>query len=84
MFSNCKTITELNQKRAELISGGKLPAIDVNNAYNTARKSLLTTQRSRLTKIVPKDITFPKVFTIPIHYGTEPNTIRLTEKGFFI
>lgn len=86
MFSDCKTITELNKKRTELLTEKKFTVLEINNAYNAQRSliSSVTKTSSKLQKFIPVTKTFPRVYTIPVVHGDRKNVIQLTEHGFVV
>lgn len=83
MFENCTTLSQLNAERVRLSQSHDI--VEVNNAYNAKRTKILSS-RVNYNKLTPVFVTVEpliKYSGIPVAgRSTEPNTIKLTQKGF--
>ena len=70
MFSGCNTLQELNARRRELQAQGK-SAVEVNSAYNKARKELMmaSTPDYRVLTKEPCIVPAKQVYGTYVHNG---------------
>lgn len=86
MFENCKDLAELNQQRQHLMRSG-VPPIEVNSAYNKAKRELL--QKAQQYRRIP---TFSDSggkaelhYALPIlSVDGRRNEIVITERGVIL
>lgn len=85
MFSNCKTLSDLNARRRDLVSSGT-PVASVNAAYNKAKKELLDA-RPEFRKVISYTSEAPKpmaYFAYPLKEGGPSNELTIAENFIFI
>lgn len=70
MFSECNTLQELNMRRRELQAQGR-PAVEVNSAYNKARKELVmaSTPDYRVLAKEPCVVPDKQIYGTYVHSG---------------
>ena len=85
MFSGCRSLQDLNQRRLQLVRGGA-PQREVNSAYNAARQLLLKDTTVAEVPIFKADIPqLPTYSVFPLAgVSPEPNTIIFVQEGVLL
>lgn len=85
MFSDCKTLAELNQARVQAAS--KYPIVEVNNAYNEQRKKILSARNNFIQlKFIEVPKFEPQMSAALIYKGssTKPGVIEVRSDGIYV
>lgn len=84
MFSNCKTLAELNAARISLSAEPNADIVSINNAYNKRRTEIMETRKPfvKLTPTVCSPRPVQRLSGIPITgRSSKPATIEITGSG---
>ena len=86
MFENCKDLAELNQQRQHLMRS-RVPPIEVNSAYNKAKRELLqkAQQYRRIPTFSDSGCKAELHYALPIlSVDGRRNEIVITERGVIL
>lgn len=85
MFEECKSLADLNAARIQALMDPSADVMSINEAYNTARQSIMNTSKTYVVLeprvVQPRAVV--KYSAIPV-VGTsnKRGSIQLTDKGF--